>query len=378
MRRTRRTRRPPPRPSLAPPLTARPLTAPPLTLWELDRPELTTLALVSVDPEAAEDRLRDAERLLDMTPQAGERPEPASVEMVVHDVEGFRSQPGMIAIVRAYRAGAQGDVAGIVDHAERAWDLLPEDDQLWRGAAGGLLGLAHWTSGNLEAAYRAFSDAWATLQMAGDIAQEIGGAFVLADIGRAQGRLREAARLYEQALQRAAGQGDPMPPPAADLYVGLSELCYEHGDLEGANRHLQRSAKLSEHGGISEHRHRWYVAMAHIMEAGGDLDGALDLLDEAQRLYVSSPAPDVRPIATFKARMWVRQGRLAEALGWARERGLSVDDTSAIRVSLSTSRWRGCSSPAPDAARWTAPCETPWRFSHASKRRRKEATGRRA
>jgi LuxR family maltose regulon positive regulatory protein len=36
--------------------------------------------------------------------------------------------------------------------------------------------------------------------------------------------------------------------------------------------------------------------------------------------------PDLWPIAAMKARIWVTQGRLAEALGWARERGLSVDD----------------------------------------------------
>jgi LuxR family maltose regulon positive regulatory protein len=284
------------------------------------------LALIAVDPEAAEDRVRDAERLLDMTAQAGARPKGAAVEMVVDDEEGFRSLPGTIAIVRAYRAGALGDAPRIVHHARRALQLLPEGDDLWRGAAGGLLGLAHWTSGDLEAAYRAFAGAWASLRMTGDSFQEVSGALMLADIRTAQGRLGEAARLYEQALQRTDGQGGPTPPPAADLYVGLGELRCEQGDLEGASRYLQRSKELSEHGGIAEHRHRWYTAMARIKEARADLDGALDLLDEAQRLQIRSPAPDVRPIAALKTRVWVRQGKLAEALGWARERGLSVDE----------------------------------------------------
>ena len=106
----------------------------------------------------------------------------------------------------------------------------------------------------------------------------------------------------------------------------MGELRCEQGDLEGASRYLQRSKELSEHGGIAEHRHRWYAAMARIKEARADLDGALDLLDEAQRLQIRSPAPDVRPIAALKTRVWVRQGKLAEALGWARERGLSVDE----------------------------------------------------
>ena len=66
--------------------------------------------------------------------------------------------------------------------------------------------------------------------------------------------------------------------------------------------------------------------MARIAEAEGDLGGALDLLNEAERLYVSDFFPNVRPVPALKARVWIAQGRLGEALGWAREQGLSVDD----------------------------------------------------
>jgi LuxR family maltose regulon positive regulatory protein len=34
----------------------------------------------------------------------------------------------------------------------------------------------------------------------------------------------------------------------------------------------------------------------------------------------------VHPVAALKARVWLKQGRLAEALRWAREQGLSADD----------------------------------------------------
>jgi LuxR family maltose regulon positive regulatory protein len=66
--------------------------------------------------------------------------------------------------------------------------------------------------------------------------------------------------------------------------------------------------------------------MARVRQAEGDLGGALDLLSEAERWYVGDFFPNVRPIAALKARAWVAQGTLGEALGWAREQGLSADD----------------------------------------------------
>jgi LuxR family transcriptional regulator, maltose regulon positive regulatory protein len=286
------------------------------------------LSLVSTDLEAAGPHLQNAERLLNErldSPSSVTCPE-HSRRMVVVDHEGFRTLPGLLEIIRAYRAGAFGDVSGSVEHARKALDVLPEDDLLWRGAAASLLGLAYWTSGELDAAHRSFADGIALLRMTGDVTQSLSGWLILADIRTAQGRLRDAAGIYEEALDLATEHLHPLPPPAADLYVGMSELRLQHNDLEAAERHLFASRAISEHGGISENRHRWYIAMARISVARGDLDRALELLDESERLYVRSPDPYVRPISALKARVWIRQGRMDRALGWMRDQDLSVDD----------------------------------------------------
>ena len=95
----------------------------------------------------------------------------------------------------------------------------------------------------------------------------------------------------------------------ADMYVGMSELHRERNDLHAATQHLLRSQELGEHTGLPQNPYRWRVAMARIREARGDLDGALDLLEEAERLYVSDFFPNVRPVAALKARVWVAQGQ---------------------------------------------------------------------
>lgn len=106
----------------------------------------------------------------------------------------------------------------------------------------------------------------------------------------------------------------------------MSDLYCEYNDLKTAAQHLLTSQALGEHAGLSSNPYRWCAAMARLREIQGDLDEALDLLDQAERLYNSNFSPNVRPIATRKIRVWVAQGRLGEALGWAREKGLSVEN----------------------------------------------------
>jgi LuxR family maltose regulon positive regulatory protein len=254
--------------------------------------------------------------------------------MVVVDKEEFRRLPGWIAIYRAASALALGDVHNTVKYARQALDLVPEEDHLGRGAAAGFLGLVYWRSGDLEAAHRSYADCMARLQSAGYISDAMGCAIALADIRIAQGRLREAMSTYERGLQLATGQGALALAVrgTADMHVGMSELHSEHNDLNAAAQHLLRSQQLGEFTGLPQNRHRWRVATARIRKAQGDLDGALDLLHEAERVYMSDFFPNVRPIAALKTRVWVAQGRLGEALGWAREQGLSaVDNLSYLR-----------------------------------------------
>jgi LuxR family maltose regulon positive regulatory protein len=273
-----------------------------------------------------ESRLRDAEQWLDATIAIREGPSAPSVEVVVADDEEFRRLPAMIEVYRAYLALARSDVLGTVRHARRALDLAPEEDHLCRASAAGFLGLASWTSGDLEAGHSAYAECMAGLRRAGYIADIFGCAIALADIWLAKGRLGEAMRTYEQALQRAPEQGGPVLRGTADMYVGMSEVDRERDNLHAATRHLLTSQELGEHTGLPQNQYRWRVAMARIRQAEGDLADALELLNEAERLYMGDMFPNVRPVPALKARVWIAQGSLGEALGWAREQGLSVDD----------------------------------------------------
>ena len=280
-------------------------------------------ALLAVgEIEASEYRLRDAERWLE--PAENPRADWPS-RMVVVDEAEFRSLPASIAAARAYRALALGDTGGTKMYARKALALVPEGENIHRTQATALLGMAEYAEGNLPAAEQEFLKFQAMMWQANNIANAISITYVLADILLIQGRLQEAVSAQRKALKQAADRGALSFLGASDLYRGLSEVLCEQGDLEGAAQQLQTAQKMGERSALTGWPHRLCVAQARIKEAQGDVAGALELLDEAERKHVRNPLPD-RPIAALRARTWARHGRLAEALIWVSEQNLSPDD----------------------------------------------------
>ena len=66
--------------------------------------------------------------------------------------------------------------------------------------------------------------------------------------------------------------------------------------------------------------------MARIRQVEGHGAAALDLLDEAERVYNTDLSPPVRPAAAVKAQAQLAVGDSTTPRRWAAERGLSADD----------------------------------------------------
>lgn len=161
----------------------------------------------------------------------------------------------------------------------------------------------------------------------------IGGSNALLDIRIAQGKLPEAMELCQQGMALAVEHGLDAPSGLADMYAGMSRVHRKWNDLDAAAEDLARCAALGEAAGFPQFPYRWRVAEAELRASRGDFAGAIGLLDAAEQRYIGETFPNVWPIPALRARVWIAQGRLDVARGWARGAGISEEgDLSFVRI----------------------------------------------
>jgi LuxR family maltose regulon positive regulatory protein len=262
------------------------------------------------DLEGSETHLQSAERAL-----AG------ALDQAEH-----KSLLGNIALIRASNAQNQGNLAETVKYAELSLQLIPEDDMYLRASAIITLEFTHWSTGNLEASLRAMY-AWINdMQRLGNHAFAIASAFAVADMQVTLGRLREAEKSLQQAIQQAAALGQEAESVTTHHHLGLALLAHERGDDKATAEHLQSAAELGKSSTLVDWPHRWNLAQARLKESIGEWDAALEFIDEARRVYVKNPIPMLQPVEAHKARVYLKQGRLDKAQAWVRERSISTED----------------------------------------------------
>jgi LuxR family transcriptional regulator, maltose regulon positive regulatory protein len=263
--------------------------------------------------ERVDELLTGAERQLD-----------DATDRVVADSAEFEHLPAMIALYRSALAKMRGDLQANIAHSRRVLELVG-DSELGRGGAETMLGLAYWELGDLEAGYEWYAKGMADLGRAGFVTDVVGASIIGADIRMAQGRRAEAEDIYEQGLATATRTQPPLRG-ATDMHTGLATIAYELGRFDEARAHLEAGRHLGPELAFPRDPCRSRLVAARILQAEGDIDAAIPLLDEAERLFLAEFNPDTHPVAAIRARLLVAHGRLGEARAWTQRAAVSATD----------------------------------------------------
>jgi LuxR family maltose regulon positive regulatory protein len=110
--------------------------------------------------------------------------------------------------------------------------------------------------------------------------------------------------------------------------VGLAEILRERNELDAALDHATEGVVLCRQLGYAQQLVTSLTVLAWVRQAQGNRAGALEAIDEAERVL---PSPEMAvdlmfPVAVQRARLLLAQGEVSAATRWTAARGLGVDD----------------------------------------------------
>jgi LuxR family maltose regulon positive regulatory protein len=254
-------------------------------------------------------RLQDAEQALPAAPPAQRK-----------DIQG------LIYFVQAFLARRQNNMPLSTEYLRWAAEHLSQENLAIRGSVNLNLGFNYYLAGQLTQADQTLQIACRDGQAVQAIYITLIAMAVQANTYVAQGRLRQAVALYEEAIAYGLVHSGGQPfPPAGYAYAGLGQVLYEQNDLHCAEQHLTQAVGLGEMIADWSMIRRGLLPLAWLKQIQDDSTTARALWQQALGVVQQAESKRVEAqLRVHQARLWLAQATtsadqaaLTAAAAWA-------------------------------------------------------------
>ncbi len=241
--------------------------------------------------------------------------------------EGNKDKLGVVMGFRALVAWLQRDLSRAFPLARQALELLPEDEQQWRGVSLVLVGAEELYTGRLNTARQTITEARAFLESAENIFGVLDSILLLGEVCYQQGEMRQAAHLYRQLIARL--ENAPMDWNQALVrkgraLLGLGMLALEENDLKTAGEYAAEGTAISQQFPEEDLLAHGPLLQARISYAQGKIEQAQETL-EAFIARTKFPLL-LREVHTYQVRLSLAMGDLLAVERWSASRVQHADD----------------------------------------------------
>jgi LuxR family maltose regulon positive regulatory protein len=232
---------------------------------------------------------------------------------------------GELYVIRVMLATRRYDMPALIELARQALARVPPEEASPRSRILLTLGVAYEElSGDIAAARNVFREAY-ELGIASPFASAVGNAPLsltalayLADYEWLEGNLRNASRMYEQALELAAQWDGQSSIALCLVQQSRAGLLYEWNDLDGATRALQECVRIGDLWKNPRLLVPAYGLSALVRQTHGQVDDARALIGRAEQVIrdsYSSPY-DLGMLALYQIRLWSAQKDFQAIAQW--------------------------------------------------------------
>lgn len=211
--------------------------------------------------------------------------------IIINDKTQFDLLPATIASAYGYIAAATGDVEGVFTHSRHALDLIPDNQYFKRGVVEMLLGIAHWSKGNLHEAESILMRSFKNIKRARNPIFENSYYMVLGELYIHQDELNKGKAMFEQTILKLK-KDNLVTILLPSLYLGLAKIAFLQNENTKAHSLLEESKKYSQRYALMDWEYKYYLLLARIYCSEGLYDLALDCINESKIYYYLNAIPE--------------------------------------------------------------------------------------
>jgi len=235
---------------------------------------------------------------------------------------------GQAAAIRALIALNKAQIPQSIKYANQALEYLPKN-HFNRAVASDALGIAKRVIGDFDGAIKIFVEARRDSLAVGNriLAQAI-----ILELGRVlamQGRLHQAAEVFQEAVQLTYRKTNLKIPYASGACVLLANIYREWNDLDTAYALLKEGIEIGVPSKMVDAVCIGNALLSHIYLAQGDIEKAKRACQEANRMVKTIPDPEPEAMTITldcRVRLQLAAENYLEASRLVQEHGLDVRD----------------------------------------------------
>ncbi len=244
-----------------------------------------------------------------------------AIEALISQTAQLHGQSVKALPLEAFLEIFSGDVSRAASLAQQAIEELPKEDRLLRSLANFILASTYLAQGESEQGIHILENTARESQKAGNVMTAVLVLCELGDESQKHGRLHQAKRLYQQALDLATGKQGELLPVAGKALIGLGDLAREWNDFETAERYLTDGIELAEQWSVLG-TFEGYLNLVVLRDSQGNKQEADQLLSHLRDLAYQFDASEIDDyiVDMYAARRNISYGDFEAVEEWAKTR----------------------------------------------------------
>jgi len=222
-----------------------------------------------------------------------------------------------LAMMRSVVARSRGEHARSVAEAEEATRLIPTEAVEGVGTGWVMLAAARAGAGDFDGAIEAYGHGITLSHAEGNLVAAYGCIYGQGMYLLTQGRMNEAEERCRSTIEMAVREGHGDFPAAGSLYITMARIMLERNRLDEAREYLNTGLRIARPGGFTEAVRTGRHLRAYLAAVGGDLQAAVDMLQETQGIVNAIDDPYLIGELSWE---WARLSLNAGDLETAREK----------------------------------------------------------